>query len=66
MQLTDVVGAPWHDRECSADALPFADGGLGALVLFDVLHHLTAPRAFFAEATRALGPAAGSSSASRT
>jgi SAM-dependent methyltransferase len=52
--LTDVVGAPWHDRECSADALPFPDGGVGALVLFDVLHHLTAPRAFFAEATRAL------------
>jgi SAM-dependent methyltransferase len=56
LELTDVVGAPWHDRECSADALPFPDGGVGALVLFDVLHHLTSPRAFFAEATRVLAP----------
>jgi SAM-dependent methyltransferase len=56
LQLTDVVAAPWHDRECSAEALPFADASLGALVLFDVLHHLPAPRAFFAEATRTLRP----------
>jgi SAM-dependent methyltransferase len=56
LQLTDVVGAPWHDRECSADALPFSDRSVGALVLFDVLHHLSAPRAFFAEATRVLAP----------
>ena len=54
LQLTDIVRAPWHDREVSADALPFADGGLGALVLFDVLHHLPDPRRFFAEATRVL------------
>jgi SAM-dependent methyltransferase len=54
--LTDVVKAPWHDREVSADALPFADASLGALVLFDVLHHLPAPGRFFAEATRALRP----------
>ena len=48
--------APWHDREVSADALPFADGSLGALVLFDVLHHLPDPRRFFAEAIRVLAP----------
>ena len=54
--LTDLVLAPWHDREVSADHLPFGNGELGALVLFDVLHHLASPAAFFEEATRALAP----------
>ena len=57
LELTDLVRAPWHDREVSADALPFADAALGALVLFDVLHHLPDPRRFFQEASRALRPA---------
>src|SRR6185312_11891473 len=56
LQLTDIVGAPWHDHEVSADALPFGDGAVGALVLLDVLHHLTHPRRFFAEAARVLAP----------
>jgi len=54
--LTDVVQAPWHDRRVSAEALPFADGSVGALVLFDVLHHLARPTTFFAEAVRVLRP----------
>jgi SAM-dependent methyltransferase len=54
--LTDVVQAPWHDRCLSADRLPFAEGELGALVLFDVLHHLAAPVTFFGEAMRVLRP----------
>jgi SAM-dependent methyltransferase len=54
LQLTDVVQAPWHDRQVDAGALPFADGSLGALVLFDVLHHLPAPARFLAEAGRVL------------
>jgi SAM-dependent methyltransferase len=54
LELSDIVRAPWHDREASAEALPFGDTTLGALVLFDVLHHLPSPRRFFAEATRAL------------
>jgi SAM-dependent methyltransferase len=54
LQLSDIVRAPWHDREVSAEALPFADVTLGALVLFDVLHHLPSPRRFFAEAARVL------------
>src|SRR6185436_2551643 len=54
LQLTDVVQAPWHDRQIDAGALPFADGSVGALVLFDVLHHLPAPARFFAEAVRVL------------
>ena len=56
LQLTDIVRAPWHDRELSAEALPFGEASLGALVLFDVLHHLSDPRRFFAEAARVLAP----------
>jgi SAM-dependent methyltransferase len=56
LELTDLVRAPWHDRELGADALPFAEASLGAIVLFDVLHHLPSPRAFFAEAVRVLRP----------
>jgi SAM-dependent methyltransferase len=56
LELTDIVRAPWHDRCVSADSLPFADASLGALVLFDVLHHLAAPALFFQEAVRVLRP----------
>ncbi len=54
IELTDLVRAPWHDREASAESLPFDDGSVGALVLFDVLHHLPSPRRFFEEAVRVL------------
>jgi SAM-dependent methyltransferase len=54
LELTDVVKAPWHDREASAEELPYGEASLGALVLFDVLHHLPAPARFFAEAARVL------------
>jgi SAM-dependent methyltransferase len=56
IELTDLVRAPWHDGEASAEALPYADGTVGALVLFDVLHHVPSPRRFFAEAVRVLPP----------
>jgi SAM-dependent methyltransferase len=56
LELTDLVKAPWHDREVSAEALPYEDASLGAIVLFDVLHHVPSPRQFFVEATRALRP----------
>jgi SAM-dependent methyltransferase len=56
LELTDLVRAPWHDRELDAEALPYGDASLGALVLFDVLHHLASPRRFFAEAIRVLRP----------
>jgi SAM-dependent methyltransferase len=56
IELTDLVRAPWHDAEASAEALPYADGSVGALVLFDVLHHIPSPRRFFAEAVRVLAP----------
>ena len=54
--LTDVVRAPWHDRQMNAESLPFEPDSVGALVLFDVLHHVAAPRSFFAEADRVLRP----------
>jgi SAM-dependent methyltransferase len=54
LMLTDVVRAPWHDAEVSGDALPFDDDSTGALVLFDVLHHLPSPRRFLNEASRVL------------
>jgi SAM-dependent methyltransferase len=56
IELTDLVGAPWHDCEANAETLPFDAGSVGALVLFDVLHHLPSPSAFFAEAVRVLAP----------
>ena len=52
--LTDIVQASWHARRVAAEALPFEDAELGALVLFDVLHHVAQPAVFFAEATRVL------------
>ena len=56
LELTDVVTAPWHDCALTAEQLPIADGTVGALVLFDVLHHLPSPRRFFQEAARVLRP----------
>lgn len=56
LELSDVVGAPWLQHELDAEQLPFEDGSLGALVLFDVLHHLPHPARFFAEAVRTLRP----------
>lgn len=56
LQLSDLVRAPWHDHEMSAERLTMRDGSVGALVLFDVLHHLSHPSAFFDEAVRVLVP----------
>lgn len=56
MLRSDVVRAPWHHMVAAAEALPFREGTLGALVLFDVLHHLPSPAHFFEEATRVLAP----------
>lgn len=56
LELSDVVQAPWHAHRLAAEALPFGDGQVGALVLFDVLHHLRSPASFLAEATRVLAP----------
>ncbi len=51
---TDLVKAPWLDAVADGQALPFANGSLANLVLFDVLHHLENVRLFFDEAVRVL------------
>ena len=51
---TDLFPNPWIDVVCDGYELPFADGSLSHLVLFDVFHHLEAPALFFNEARRAL------------
>jgi SAM-dependent methyltransferase len=53
---SDLFPNPWLDMVCDAYRLPFADGSLSHLVLFDVFHHLRAPNAFLREARRALVP----------
>ena len=53
---SDVLFAPWLDVVAGAEHLPFRDGSFGNIVMFDVLHHLPSPAAFFAEASRLLTP----------
>lgn len=53
---TDIVSAPWLDAVADASRLPFADGSVSNIVLFDVLHHIEFPVLFLDEATRALRP----------
>ncbi len=51
---TDLFPNPWLDLVCDGYELPFADGSLSHLILFDVFHHLRAPNAFLREARRVL------------
>ena len=53
---TDLFPNPWLDLVCNAYELPFTEGSLSHVVLFDVFHHLRAPGAFLREARRALAP----------
>src|SRR6266568_730104 len=53
---TDLFSNPWLDAVCDGYELPFVNGSLSHLVLFDVFHHLRAPNAFLREARRALVP----------
>jgi SAM-dependent methyltransferase len=52
---TDLFPNPWLDLVCDGYELPFRDGSLSHLVLFDVFHHLRAPNAFLREARRVVG-----------
>ncbi len=51
---TDLFSNPWLDAVCDGYELPFVNGSLSHLILFDVFHHLRAPNAFLREARRAL------------
>jgi SAM-dependent methyltransferase len=56
---TDLFPNPWLDLACDGYELPFREGSLSHLVLFDVFHHLRAPIAFLREARRVLVPSTG-------
>jgi SAM-dependent methyltransferase len=51
---SDIVFAPWLDAVFDAQRLPLRNESVSSIVLFDVLHHLSAPALFFSEAERAL------------
>jgi SAM-dependent methyltransferase len=51
---SDLHPAPWNDLAADAARLPLAAASVDAVVGLDVLHHLAAPAAFFAEAARVL------------
>ena len=54
---SDLFPNPWLDLACDGYELPFRNGALSHVVLFDVFHHLCAPEAFLLEARRVLAPA---------
>jgi hypothetical protein len=51
---SDLFPNPWLDVVCDGYQLPFKQGSVSHLVLFDVFHHLQMPAAFLAEARRVL------------
>jgi SAM-dependent methyltransferase len=53
---TDLFLHSWLDVVCDGYELPFRSGSVSHLVLFDVFHHIEAPRPFFREARRVLIP----------
>jgi SAM-dependent methyltransferase len=54
--LTDVEPTRWAEAVIDAEAMPYQNGSVANLVLFDVFHHLPSPHRFFDEAKRALAP----------
>jgi SAM-dependent methyltransferase len=52
----DVLPAPWIDIVADAHEIPVPDASVDAIVMLDVLHHLSDPPRFFAEAERILNP----------
>jgi SAM-dependent methyltransferase len=53
---TDVVPQPNARIATDAEHLPFGDGGLRAIFMVGVFHHVPQPARFLAEADRALAP----------
>ena len=51
---SDILALPNADKVFSALDMPFEDASVDAFFMFDVLHHLAAPRVFFLEALRCL------------
>jgi len=53
---SEVFASPGVQVVSNAQAMPFGDGELRAIVMSNVLHHMPNLRLFFAEATRCLRP----------
>ena len=53
---SDIVYCNWLDLVFDAQQMPIANESLDGLMMVDVLHHLTDPLAFCAEARRVLRP----------
>lgn len=53
---TDAIATPWCDQVVDACRMPFDDGSVGNLILFDVLHHIPEPLQVLQEASRVLRP----------
>lgn len=51
---SDLFPNPWLDVMCDGYEMPWKSATVSHLILFDVFHHLEAPRAFFREAGRVL------------
>lgn len=51
---SDIFPNPWLDLVCDAYRLPFSDGSISNIILFDVFHHLERPFAFLRESRRVL------------
>lgn len=51
---SDILELPDVDKVFSALNMPFENDSIDAFFMFDVLHHITDPRAFFTEAVRCL------------
>jgi SAM-dependent methyltransferase len=57
LRTSDLVRSKEHDCQIDATApWPFHDESLDGVLLFDVLHHLSAPAMLFTEASRVLRP----------
>ena len=53
---SDILELPSVDKVFSALDMPFEDTSVDAFFMFDVLHHISDPGAFFKEAIRCLKP----------
>jgi SAM-dependent methyltransferase len=51
---SDILELPSVDKVFSASNMPFENDSVDAFLMFDVLHHIVDPKAFFAEAVRCL------------
>jgi SAM-dependent methyltransferase len=56
LELTDAEPRPWTTRVVDAQAMPYADASVDALIANNVIHHLAYPDRFFREAIRVLRP----------